>query len=248
MNRPDPTPAERYLIVNADDFGLSAGVNRGIIHAHEHGILTSASLMVNWPAAAEAADYARKHPGLSIGLHVDLAEWVYRDYQWVPRYQIVPTNDERAVAQEAERQLEKFRSLLGKDPTHIDSHQHVHRQEPVLSVLRERARQLSVPLRSFSSQVQYCGDFYGQTGEGDPWPEGISVEGLLATLSSLAPGLSELGCHPGDDEHLDSVYRLERMEEVKTLCDPHIRDALDTLNIRLCSFAKLPSAAPDPEL
>jgi len=248
MSRPDHMPSERYLIVNADDFGLSGGVNRGIIRAHEHGIVTSASLMVYWPAAAEAAGYALKHPGLSIGLHVDLAEWVYRDYQWVPRYQIVPTDDEGAVAQETARQLERFRSLLGKDPTHIDSHQHVHRQEPVLSVLRQRAQQLSVPLRGFSSQVQYCGDFYGQTGEGDPWPEGISVEGLSATLSTLAPGLSELGCHPGEDEHLDSVYRLERMEEIKTLCDPHIRTALDTLNIRLCSFAKLPQRSPGSEL
>ena len=104
MSRPDHMPSERYLIVNADDFGLSAGVNRGIIRAHEQGILTSASLMVYWPAAPEAAEYALKHPGLSIGLHVDLAEWVYRDYQWVPRYEIVPTDDERAVAQETARQ------------------------------------------------------------------------------------------------------------------------------------------------
>jgi len=237
----------RHLIVNADDFGLTAGVNRGIIRSHEQGILTSASLMVYCPAAVEAADYALKHPGLSIGLHVDLAEWIYRDSQWVPRYQIVPTNDERAIAQETERQLERFRSLLGRDPTHIDSHQHVHRQEPVLSVLRQRAQELSVPLRGFSTQVQYCGDFYGQTGEGDPWPEGISIEGLLATLSNLPPGLSELGCHPGEDEQLDSVYRLERLAEVKTLCDPQVRAALASLNIQLCSFAKLASSAPDPK-
>jgi len=46
---------QRYLIVNADDFGQSQGVNRGVIAAHEHGIVTSASLMVRWPAAIEAA-------------------------------------------------------------------------------------------------------------------------------------------------------------------------------------------------
>ena len=86
-------PAKRYLIVNADDFGLSEGVNRGIIRAHEQGILTSASLMVRWPAAAEAARYAAQHPRLSVGLHLDLAEWVYRDDQWVPRYQVVPPDD-----------------------------------------------------------------------------------------------------------------------------------------------------------
>jgi predicted glycoside hydrolase/deacetylase ChbG (UPF0249 family) len=65
---------ERTLIVNADDFGLTSGVNAGIARAHEEGILTSASLMVRWPAAAEAAAYAARTPGLSVGLHVDLGE------------------------------------------------------------------------------------------------------------------------------------------------------------------------------
>jgi predicted glycoside hydrolase/deacetylase ChbG (UPF0249 family) len=52
----------RQLIVNADDFGQSAGVNRGVIEAHENGIVTSASLMVRWPDAADAARYARPAP------------------------------------------------------------------------------------------------------------------------------------------------------------------------------------------
>src|SRR5260370_23750060 len=175
----------RYLIVNADDFGLSPCVNQGIIRAHEHGIVTSASLMVRWPAAKAAADYAAAHPRLSVGLHLDLAEWVYRDEQWVARYQVVPADDERAIADEVARQLDAFRRLLGKDPTHLDSHQHVHRNEPVLSIMKRLAQELAVPLRSFSQQVRYCGDFFGQTGEGEPYPEGISLVGLLKTISFL---------------------------------------------------------------
>ncbi len=50
----------KYLIINADDFGQSSGVTRGIIEAHEHGIVTSASFMVRWPAAAEAVAYSRR--------------------------------------------------------------------------------------------------------------------------------------------------------------------------------------------
>src|SRR5512143_125956 len=134
--------AKRYLIVNADDFGLSAGVNRGIIRAHEEGILTSASLMVRYPAAAEAARYALEHPRLSVGLHLDLAEWVYRDDQWIPRYQVVATDSEAAVAEEVTRQHESFRRLLGRAPTHIDSHQHVHRNDPVRSVAGLLAQEL----------------------------------------------------------------------------------------------------------
>jgi predicted glycoside hydrolase/deacetylase ChbG (UPF0249 family) len=70
--------AGRFLIVNADDFGLTSGINRGIIEAHEHGIVTSASLMVRYPAAREAADYAKAHPELSVGLHFEAGEWRYR--------------------------------------------------------------------------------------------------------------------------------------------------------------------------
>src|SRR5918994_7702206 len=64
-----------YLIVNADDFGYTRGVNRGIVEAHEHGIVTSASLMVKQRAAEEAAAYARSHTQLSLGLHIELRRW-----------------------------------------------------------------------------------------------------------------------------------------------------------------------------
>src|SRR5437899_7884877 len=144
--------ALRYLIVNADDFGLSTGVNQGIICAHEEGIVTSASLMVRQPAAAEAAAYARDHSRLSVGLHLNLAEWVFRDGEWFPLYQVVRADNEKAVAEETSRQLEAFRGLMGRDPTHIDSHQHLHRNEPLRSIALRLARELSVPLRSFSPQ------------------------------------------------------------------------------------------------
>src|SRR3954452_16947488 len=68
----------KHLIVNADDLGLSDGVNRGIFCAHENGIVTSASLMVRQPAAKEATRSARRFPDLGIGLHFDLGE-LYRD-------------------------------------------------------------------------------------------------------------------------------------------------------------------------
>ncbi|TME62832.1 MAG: ChbG/HpnK family deacetylase, partial [Chloroflexi bacterium] len=62
----------KWLIVNGDDFGLTLGVNRGIVEAHRSGILTSASLMVNRPASDSAAALARNCPGLSLGLHLEL--------------------------------------------------------------------------------------------------------------------------------------------------------------------------------
>src|SRR5205814_975995 len=119
--------AKRYLIVNADDFGHSSAVNRGVMHAHEHGIVTSASLMVRWPAAMEAAEYARNRPSLSLGLHLDFGEWVYKDENWKPVYHVVQLDDARALCNEVSSQLASFRTLTGRDPSHIDSHQHAQR-------------------------------------------------------------------------------------------------------------------------
>jgi chitin disaccharide deacetylase len=228
--------SKRSLIVNADDFGLSEGVNRGIIEAHERGIVTSASLMVVKPAAAAAADYGREHPRFSLGLHLDLGEWAYDGGAWVLVYQIIPLDDHALVAGELERQLGDFRRLVGRDPTHLDSHQHVHLDEPVRSAALELARRLDVPLRHFSAGIPYCGQFYGQTARGLPLPEAITVESLIAILTDLPPGLTELGCHPGRGTGAESPYGAERSTEVDVLCDPGVRTHLDAEGIELRSF------------
>lgn len=235
--------AKRYLIVNADDFGQSPGVNRGIIAAYEGGIVTSASLMVRWPAAAEAAAYSRQHPNLSLGLHVDFGEWACRGGHWRQLYEVIPSHDTTAVADEVARQLTTFRHLVGKEPTHIDSHQHVHHGEPLRTVLDAVARELAVPLRHGSAAIRYCGDFYGQTAHGAPYPDAISVDGLIKVLGTLTPGCTELGCHPGVGHDLDTMYCSERAEEVKVLCDPRVRISIVTMGIELRSFLTLPARA-----
>src|SRR5918999_3961401 len=103
---------KRYLIVNADDFGRSFGVNRGIIEAHEKGIVTSASLRVRWPAAAAAAASAKERPSLGLGLHLDLGEWAYKEGAWTAVYEVVPADDASAVKEETARQLVSFRRLV----------------------------------------------------------------------------------------------------------------------------------------
>jgi chitin disaccharide deacetylase len=227
---------ERLLIVNADDFGRSASVNRGVIEAHERGIVTSASLMVRWAAAEEAAAYARASSGLSLGLHVDVGEWAYRENGWIQLYGAAAD-----LETEVARQLARFRGLAGRDPTHLDSHQHVHREEPLRSIMLRLAGELGVPLREFSDRVRYCGDFFGQAAKGRPYPEGITVEQLLRIVGSLRSGVTELGCHPGFDGDLESDYRDERPREVEALCDPRVPITLGSERVELRSFASLPS-------
>jgi len=227
---------QRYLIVNADDFGISPGVNRGIIEARERGIVTSASLMTRWPGARDAADYARKNPRLSVGLHIDLAEWEFRDGRWAPLYEVVDVTDEAAVRDEVRRQLESFRDLTGRDPDHLDSHQHVHRKEPVLSVARQCASELRVPLRHLSPEIRYRGDFYGQDAEGNSFPQAVGVGALRELISGLGPGVTEMCCHPSRGADLRTMYLLERELELETLCDPRVRDALAAAGVELRSF------------
>jgi predicted glycoside hydrolase/deacetylase ChbG (UPF0249 family) len=229
----------RTLIVTADDFGRSNGVNRGVASAHESGIVTSASLMVRWPAAEGAAALARALPRLSVGLHVDLGEWTYRDAAWVQAYAVVEENDPSRIAAEGRRQLALFRDLLDRDPTHLDSHQHVHRAEPVYSCLVSLANELGVPLRHFTTGVEYRGDFHGQTARGEPLAGTLTVEGLTSVLRSLSPGTSELACHPAEDVDFETAYGSERLVELDVLRSSEIRDVLAAEEIRLVSFGEL---------
>jgi predicted glycoside hydrolase/deacetylase ChbG (UPF0249 family) len=234
--------AERFLIVNADDFGLSAGVNRGVECAHEDGIVTSASLMVWGDGAAAAATYARAHPRLGVGLHLDLGEWRYDADGWRPVYEVIPLDERAAVAREIDRQLAAFRDLIGADPAHIDSHQHVHQREPVRSLVLDAARRLGKPVRGCSERVRYCGEFYGQTAKGDPLPDAVGVDALLRIFDALPLGCTELGCHPGDADDLPTTYRVERRREVEVLCDRRVRAALEARGIRLCTYRDVAEA------
>jgi predicted glycoside hydrolase/deacetylase ChbG (UPF0249 family) len=167
---------------------------------------------------------------------VDLGEWtVGEDGKWNFLYRVVDTNDASAVGKEFAAQLARFRKLLGRNPTHLDSHQHAHRSEPARTILLRAAQRLHVPLRHFSRRVRYFGDFYG---------DGLTAAALIEMLARLTPGITELACHPGDDVNLASRYRLERRAEVTALTDPAIVAALHDHGILLRSFATVPLGRP----
>ena len=231
----------KYLIVNADDFGQSKGINRGVAECHEMGILTSASLMVRWPAAPAAAEYARAHDGLAVGLHLDFCEWTCEDGRWFPLYEVVPLDDEAAVRAEIDRQLASFHELMGLEPTHLDSHQHTHQEEPVRRAVIEAASRRGIPARGCHPAVRYVGDFYGQGKNAVPRHNTITVEYLTALLDALPEGITELGCHPAIGLDVQSVYLTDREQEVAVLCDDRIREAIEQRDIELVSFRDLPT-------
>lgn len=200
------------LIVNADDLGYSAGINRGIVEAHERGIVTSTSLMVDRPAAQEGGLIARSAPTLSVGMHAVLDR-------------VEPTRCEAELA----RQFERFVELVGVRPTHLDSHHHVHRRSDVAVAFEAFAEREELPARDRS--LRHDGRFYGAPA--------TTVERLLEILETLPDGDSELGCHPGYADGLASSYTVERERELATLTDPRVRMRVDELGIELIGWAEV---------
>jgi predicted glycoside hydrolase/deacetylase ChbG (UPF0249 family) len=229
-------PLERRLIVNADDFGLSPGVNRGVVDAHDNGIVTSASLMVHMPAAPEAALLARDCKGLSLGLHIDIGEWKYEHGQWVSLYERVCQDDPRALKEAVLEQLDRFRKLTGTDPTHLDSHQHVHRQGPLRPIVCDLADRLGIPLRHFTPRILYCGAFYGQDEQGRSLPGRLTTSFLIEIIEGLRSGVTELGCHPAANLDFQGTYYRERLLELEVLCSPAVIEALGRERVLLRSF------------
>jgi len=152
----------RRLVVNADDLGLTAGVNDGIFDAHEHGILTSASLFAHAPATSDAIRRARTHPSLGIGVHLALVDGeptlpparvpslVADDGRfrrsWKPF--IVACLSGRVSLGEVERELtaQVGRVLdAGIRPTHLDAHKHVHAYPPVFAIVARLAARFGIP-------------------------------------------------------------------------------------------------------
>jgi chitin disaccharide deacetylase len=152
----------RRLIINADDFGLTSGVNRAIAEANRSGVLTSATMMANAPAFDEAAAQAKAQPGLRTGCHVVLidGEPVFpnlpslthgsagsvRFRNSLKRFVVAAVRRQisaHEIQQETEAQIRKIQSL-GIMLTHIDSHKHTHMFPHVLRPVLRAAKTCGV--------------------------------------------------------------------------------------------------------
>jgi predicted glycoside hydrolase/deacetylase ChbG (UPF0249 family) len=153
----------RQLVVNADDLGLTVGVNNGIFAAHDRGILTSASLFANAPATADAIRRIRVRPSLGVGVHLALVDGtpmlpptrvptlVEDDGRfrasWKPF--IVACLRGRVAFEEVEReltaQIERIRSE-GIRLTHLDAHKHVHAFPPIFAIVARLAERFRIPV------------------------------------------------------------------------------------------------------
>ena len=224
----------KFVIFNADDFGYSHGINRGIVDAHERGVVTSATLMVNAPATEDAVALAKAHPKLAVGLHVNFTNEAQR---------LIDLESPDACREELRRQYTRFVDLMEAMPTHLDSHQHVHRHPMRLRLFEELAAEVEVPLRDHAP-VTFKGGFYAQWEYGVSDPQKVSLDALLRILSrEIGDGIYEMSCHPGYfDPTLDAVYHRDREYELETLTDPRLPGLIEDLGIRIISYRDLPLA------
>jgi predicted glycoside hydrolase/deacetylase ChbG (UPF0249 family) len=152
----------RSLVVNADDLGLTGGVNTGIFDAHDRGVLTSASLFANAPATSDAIRRARYRPSLGIGAHLALVDGVptlppdrvpsliQDDGRFRPSWKpfIVACLRGQVVLDEVEReltaQIDRIESE-GIRVTHLDAHKHVHAFPPIFAIVARLADRFRIP-------------------------------------------------------------------------------------------------------
>lgn len=148
----------RYLIVNADDFGLSPGVSEGIIKAHTEGILTSTTFMVNFPWAKECAAMLKGVPDLGVGIHLNMTTGrpvlppeqvpslvdsdgkMSKDYFHL-RFRVKPEDVEREWAAQVELGIK----LLGGAPTHLDTHGYTQGYAGFAKALVAVAKRFGIP-------------------------------------------------------------------------------------------------------
>ncbi|HET8569056.1 MAG TPA: ChbG/HpnK family deacetylase [Candidatus Limnocylindria bacterium] len=251
------------MIVNADDLGRSAGVNEGIARAHREGIVTSATLMANAPGGAAAGTLARALPRLDVGVHLVLTfgrplsdparirSLVERDGSF-PKAPEAFVGTARADAGEAlleyRAQYGRARELIGREPTHLDTHHWVHDEPALEDAVARLAEETGAAVRIHGDAQR---DRLRSRGIRTPdrfvrafQHEGhVDVRSLTRVLAGIDDGVSELMCHPGESGDADllatSAYAALRPVELATLTDPAVRRALDRLEIGLATFADL---------
>ncbi|MDR6997654.1 putative glycoside hydrolase/deacetylase ChbG (UPF0249 family) [Neobacillus niacini] len=138
-------------IVNADDFGYSRAVNYGILDSHLLGIVNSTTMMMNMPGVEHAVEIAKRFPSLGVGIHLVLTcgKPLVGDVSTLVGNQgnfksLSSIDFDKLSLQELERE---WTEQIGLEPTHMDSHHHVHTRKELLPIVQKLANRYELPVR-----------------------------------------------------------------------------------------------------
>jgi len=242
----------KYLVINADDFGLAPGVNRAIIELYRRGIVSSTSIMANMPGFQSAVRMARTVPGLGVGLHFNITD----GFPVSPSPRVRSLVDENGrfsgqlgawreedIATELQAQWTRC-TELGLLLTHLDAHQDPQVHPIVYRPMVQWALSKRVCMRRMErppvAELQH--PVSADRLISDSYYEGDGKERLLKHLHSLQPGITEINCHPGYvDQILTTVSAWTRVRELElqVFSDPEAESTLRNLDIRLVHFGRL---------
>jgi predicted glycoside hydrolase/deacetylase ChbG (UPF0249 family) len=190
---------QRRLIVNADDYGRSPGVSRGILQAHRGGIVTSTTVMINQPGVEPQLEEALACGDLGIGLHLVFSAWrpllpparipslVRSDGSFLDQHTLwaqagrIPQDQ---LGAELAAQMDRFISVAGRKPDHLDCHHFVHLYPPFFQVYADLAARFHLPLRvPFPPESDFAASI-GTLSFLEGFPRDL-VRGMIATNSAL---------------------------------------------------------------
>ena len=219
------------LIVNADDFGYSKGINYGIIEAHRNGIVNSTTMMMNMPGVSHAVDLAKENPNLKVGIHLvltcgkplltDVPTLVDQDGFFKKNRDILESNISlEELEREWTAQVEKFLET-GLTLTHIDSHHHVHTVPRFLPIVQKLSKKFNLSVRRVSDHALEGVPPYSDVFLHEFYGDGATYDYFEKIVTQVQDGQTvEVMCHPGylDHEVLNnSSYAKERVTEVEIL-------------------------------
>lgn len=244
------------LIVNADDFGYSPGINLGIAAAHQEGMLTSTTMMANMPGFEHGVELARQNLNLGIGVHLtltcgspvlnDVATLVEKNlFHKLTYYEEQFSIDAEELYREWEAQIQKI-VAAGIQPTHLDTHHHVNRLSPMKEVFIELAQKHQLPVRNnfevpetLKTVNKFFMEFDSISQSRDIW-KGMTIHNLIQDC--LTYETVEVMCHPGYLDHVvfESSSLLDRrVFTVKELQNPSYKEALESHNIQFGTYRDL---------
>jgi predicted glycoside hydrolase/deacetylase ChbG (UPF0249 family) len=245
--------SSRFLIINADDLGISPEVNEGIFAAYEQGLVTDSSLLPKGSYSHEAIDMINEHAGFPVGIHIDLDSllgWKSPGKEKFTRPELDQilnnANFVQKLKQEIHKQIEVFLGA-GLIPSHIDTHHHVHGFPQIFEPLVEAMDRYGIRVLRFSMKgyslmgredilvaaetAQWMGDTLRERGISHP---DLLIDPLFPfSLHELPAGVSELMVHPsmGGDPW--------RQRDFEMLMDPLFMRAVQDEGIQLISFTEI---------
>lgn len=254
------------LIINADDYGLTPEVSRGIREAHLNGIVTSTTCMLNMPSAVSDIGRALSEtPRLGLGVHLVLtAGQPLSTPETVPslcddagrfhKLNVLRDRLDRIDPADAERewraQVAAFVAAAGRKPTHLDSHHHSSYFTPelfqvMLTLARETGCAIRLPGEAGPEHRRLLEAFAPprpDTFSTVFYDEGATVGTLLAWMAALPDGVHELMTHPGYcNARLEAIssYARQRDRERRILAAPEVLEAVAARGVDLIAFDRL---------